>query len=109
MTIFDRANDLLKETTGNILGHLLVVIVVVGSPSIPSRTYLALIDNILKQFSASVFHDHDDIRWCGDDLVEFDDVGMSKELKILDFPLDAGRQFEGLFFEHSFEAGIRTG
>ena len=48
-----------------------------------------LLTNIVKQLpSGDVLHDHKDVSGCGDDLVQFDDVRVTKQLENLDLPAD---------------------
>ena len=48
-----------------------------------------LLTNIIKQLpSGDVLHDHKDVSGCGDDLVQFDDVRVTKQLENLDLPAD---------------------
>lgn len=45
-----------------------------------------MFDDVIEELaSGDVFHDHEDIGGCADDLVEFDDVWVSEEFQVLDF------------------------
>ena len=76
MTIFDRTDDLLEEPPCLILLHL------------------PLVHDIVKQLSPSVFDDHNDIRWSGYHFVKLDDMGVTKDFKVLDLPFHSGGHFE---------------
>lgn len=68
MTIINTRNNLLKEPPGFML------------------LKFTIIDNVFKQFSTwHILHDHEDVSGCTDDLVEFNNVRMSKQFQILYF------------------------
>lgn len=87
VAVFDGAYDLLKESPGFILLHL------------------AILDDIIEEFSTSIFEDHDDFEWGLDHRVstntllalvlpqtpkhidsQFDDMRMPEQLQILNLP-----------------------
>ena len=48
-----------------------------------------LLTDVFKEFSSTdVLHDHEYVSWCGDDLVEFDDVRMSEQFEQLNLSPD---------------------
>ena len=72
MTILYGTYDLLKEPPRFGLFH-------------PS-----LVDDVFEQLLPGVFDDHDDIRRRRDDLVQFDDMGVSEDFEVLDLSFDSG-------------------
>lgn len=99
VTVFDRTNDLLKE------------------PSCVVFRHLTLFDNVIEQLATRVFNHHDDIGGRRNHFVssnkkrkvgvvvtlaplcchfflgiQLDNVRMSQELQVLNFPLDASTQ-----------------
>jgi len=71
VTIFDSAYDLLKQ--------------------FPSFGFSqpTMLDDVIEQFHRYVFEHHVNVGLGGDDCVELDDVGMPKQLEILDLSFDA--------------------
>ncbi len=56
-----------------------------------------MLDDVVEEFSSrDVFHDHKDVRWGGDDLVQLDDVRMAKELQVLDLTPDLSHHVQRL-------------
>ena len=48
----------------------------------------AMIYDVIEEFSACKLQNHDDLFWCCYDRVEFDDMRMSQQLKILNLSFD---------------------
>lgn len=70
MAVLDCGNNLLEEAARLVFGHL------------------DLFNNVIEELCASILHDHDDVGRRCNDLVQFDNVGMSQQLEVLDFPAD---------------------
>lgn len=48
-----------------------------------------MLNDVVKELSArDVFHDHEDVGGCADDLVQFDDVRVSEKFEILNLTPD---------------------
>lgn len=83
MAVLDGADYLLEELAGLCLSH--------GT----------MIDNVLEELGAGVLEDHDDLDWSSDDGVEFDNVWVAEELKVLNLSLDSA----GHVTSHELSAG----
>ena len=71
VAIFHAGDDLLEEPPGVVL------------------LQLAVLNDVVEEFSAGdVFHHHEDVGGRGDDLIELNDVRMSEQLQVLNFPPD---------------------
>ncbi|KAI3480495.1 hypothetical protein L1887_57341 [Cichorium endivia] len=76
VAVLHGADDLLEEAPCLWLGHA------------------AAVDNVLEEFAAGVFDDHDDVVGRGDDFVQLDDVRMAEQLEVLDLALHTSAHVE---------------
>ena len=62
-------------------------------------THFAMFDNIVEKLSTRhIFHHHKNICWSGNNLIELDNMRMSKKLQILDFSPDLANDIQTLDF-----------
>ena len=73
MTVLYRADDLLEHLPGFLL------------------VQTTMLDDVVKQLHWGILQDHDDVLLVHDDGVELDDVWMSQELQVLNFPFHSSR------------------
>ena len=68
MTVINTTDNLLKES------------------SCVFFSKFAMLNNVVKQLSTRhIFHHHEDVSGCADDLIQLDNVGVPKQLQILNF------------------------
>ncbi len=55
----------------------------------------AIFHDVVEELATrNIFHDHENVGWCGNYLVQFDDVGMSEQFQILDFPANLANHIQ---------------
>ena len=48
-----------------------------------------MLDDVIKHLATrDILHDHEDVRWRGDHLIQLDYVGVAKQLQNLNFPVN---------------------
>lgn len=59
----------------------------------------AMFDDVVEQLAATyVFHNHEDISWSRNNLIEFDDMRVPEQLEVLNFPANLAHDIEALDF-----------